>query len=87
MNSSRKRLDQLHVHALGKAADIVVRFDGHRRTAGERDAFDHVGIERALGEEIGAAELFGFLFEDFDEKPANRLALLLRVGSRLRAHR
>ena len=25
-----QRLDQLHVHALGQAADIVVRLDGHR---------------------------------------------------------
>ena len=47
-----QRLDQLHVHALGQAADIVVRLDGHRRAAGEGDALDHVGIERALREEI-----------------------------------
>ena len=80
LNSSRKRLDELHVHALGQAADIVVRFDRHRRAAGERHAFDHVGVERALGEEIGAAKLFGFLLEDFDEKPADRLALFLGVG-------
>ncbi len=26
-----QRLDQLHVHALGQAADIVMRLDGHRR--------------------------------------------------------
>jgi hypothetical protein len=30
-----QRLDQLHVHALGQAADIVVRLDRHRRAAGE----------------------------------------------------
>jgi hypothetical protein len=52
-----QRLDELHVHALGQAADIVVALDRHRGPAGERDALDHVGIERALGEELGAAEL------------------------------
>jgi hypothetical protein len=30
-----QRLDELHVHALGQAADIVVRLDRHRRAAGE----------------------------------------------------
>jgi hypothetical protein len=30
-----QRLDQLHVHALGQAADIVVRLDRDRRAAGE----------------------------------------------------
>jgi hypothetical protein len=47
-----QRLDELHVHALGQAADIVVRLDRHRRAAGEGHALDHVGIERALRQEI-----------------------------------
>ena len=76
-----QRLDQLHVHALGQAADIVVRLDGDRRAAGEGNAFDHVGIERALREEIGAAELLGFLLKDLDEQPADGLALVFRVAS------
>jgi hypothetical protein len=75
-----QRLDQLHVHALGQAADIVVRLDGHRGAAGEGDAFDHVRIERALGEEIGAADLLGLFLEHLDEEPADGLALLFRVG-------
>ena len=78
-------LDQLHVHALGQAADIVVRLDGDRRPAGERHALDHVGIECALRQESGrlpavACELFCFCFKDIDEELANRLALLLRIG-------
>ena len=52
-----QRLDELHVHALGQAADVVMRLDRHRRAAGERHAFDHVGIERALGQKLGAADL------------------------------
>jgi hypothetical protein len=75
-----QRLDQLHVHALGQAADIVVRLDGDRGPAGEGDALDHVGIERALREEIRAAELLRLLLEHLDEQPADGLALLLRVG-------
>ena len=47
-----QRLDQLHVHALGQAADIVVRLDRDRRAAGERHALDHVRIERALRQEL-----------------------------------
>ena len=80
MNSSRKRLDELHVHALGQAADIVVALDRHRRAAGEADAFDDVGVERALGEEVRAAELLGFLLEHGDEFAADELALGLGVG-------
>ena len=67
-----ERLDQLHLHPLGQAADIVVRLDRHRRAAERRDALDHVRIERALGEEIGAADLLRLVLEDVDEQPADR---------------
>jgi len=59
----------------------VVALDRHRRAAGERDALDHVGIERALGEEVGAAELSRLGLEHVDEQPADRLALELGVGN------
>ena len=80
-----QRLDQLHVHALGQAADIVVRLDRHRRAAGERHRFDHVGIERALREELDRAapvggDLCRLALERLDEQPADRLALGLGVG-------
>ena len=75
-----QRLDQLHVHPLGQAADIVVALDRHRRPAGEADAFDHVGIERALGEEVGAADLLRLGLEHVDEVCADELALGLGVG-------
>ena len=32
-----QRLDQLHAHALGQTADIVMRLDGDRWAAGEAD--------------------------------------------------
>ena len=70
-----QRLDQLQVHALRQAADVVVRLDRHRRAAGERHALDHVGIERALREEIRAADLLRLLVEHVDEQRADGLAL------------
>src|SRR3546814_9992062 len=45
----------------------------------EADAFDHVGIERALREKFGAADLLGFVFKDIDEGLADELALGLGV--------
>ena len=74
-----QRLDQLQVHALGQAADVVVRLDRHRRAAGERHALDHVGIERALREELRAADLLRLRLERLDEQAADDLALLLGV--------
>ncbi len=82
-----QRLDQLHVHALRQAADIVVALDGTDRPAGEGDALDHIGIERALRQEIRAAELLRLGLEDFDEQPADGLALGLGVALALPARR
>src|SRR3546814_8315401 len=75
-----QRLDQLHVYALGKAADIVVALDGDRGSAGEANALDHVRIERALGQEIGAADLARFLLEHVDKRLADELALGLGIA-------
>jgi hypothetical protein len=58
----------------------VVRLDGDRRAAGGGDALDHVGVERALGQEVGAADLGLLLLEDLDEEAADGLALRLGVG-------
>jgi hypothetical protein len=63
-----QRLDQLHVHALGQAADIVVALDRDRRAAGEGDALDHVGIERALGEEFAPPIFLASALEHVDEQ-------------------
>ena len=72
--------DELHVHPLGQSADVVVALDRHRRSAGERDALDHVGIERALRKEIGAAHLLRLGLEHVDEGLADELALGFGVG-------
>src|SRR5690606_6619261 len=72
--------DELHLHALRQTTDIVVRLDRDRRTAGKRNAFDNIRIERALHEEICAAELLGFFLEHFDKEATNCLARLFRIG-------
>jgi hypothetical protein len=41
--------------------------------AGEADALDHVRIERALGEEVGAADLLRLGLENVDEQPPMNL--------------
>ena len=78
-------LDELHVHALGQAPDIVVRLDRHRRAAGEGDGFDHVGIQRALRQELdGTAtvggDALGLALERLDEQPPDGLALGLGIA-------
>ena len=79
-----QRLDELHAHALGQAADIVVALDRHRGPAGKRHAFDHVGIERALSQEFDRAfavarDTARLRLERVDEQPADRLALGLGI--------
>ncbi len=75
-----QRLDQFQAHFLGQTADVVVAFDRDRGAAGEADAFDHIGIKRALGEEFSAVDVVGVFLEDVDEKPADDFALGFRVG-------
>jgi hypothetical protein len=58
----------------------VVALDRDRGAAGEADALDHVRIERALGEEIGAADLPRLFLEYVDEGLADELALGFRIG-------
>ena len=67
--------DQLQPHLFRQAADIVVRFDRDRRAAREADAFDHIGIECALGQKLCALDLVGVFLEHVDEQPPDGLAL------------
>ena len=62
-----QRLDQLQLHVLGQAADVVVALDHRRGAAAGRDALDHVRIERALGQERRALDLGRLAVEDVDE--------------------
>ena len=51
-----ERLDQLHPHVGGQAADVVVRLD-LRRDADLAARLDHVRVERALDEEAHVAQV------------------------------
>src|SRR5262249_45040436 len=75
-----QRLDQLHVHSLGQPADVLMRFYRDRRSAGERHALDHVGVECAPRQKIEAAELLRLRLEDIDEELTDRLALEFGIG-------
>ena len=57
----------------------MVAFDRNRWPAGEADAFDHIGVERALRQEIRAADFLRFFFKDVDEFRADKFALLFGV--------
>ena len=74
-----QRLDQLKVHLLGQAADVVMRFDLVSGLAVRRLRFDHVGIERALHEILDARNLCRFFFEDGDELVTDDDALALGI--------
>ncbi len=62
-----------------------MRLDGGGRTAQRRDAFDHVGIKRALRQELRALDLLRLTLEDIDEGAADDLALALGILDALEA--
>src|SRR5262249_34623649 len=75
-----QRLDEPECQVVGQSADVVVRLDVRRAGAAAR--FDHVGVERALDQELdvaGGRYLARCTLESANELAANDLALLLRV--------
>ncbi len=76
-------LDQLEAQLRGEPADVVVDLDRGRGTVRLAAALDHVGIERALGEEACAGDRSGRVAEDVDERVADPPSLLLWVGHAL----
>ena len=78
-----ERLDEPELHHLGEAADVVVALDRHRRPAGEADTLDHVRVQRALRQVVGAADLLCLGLEHIDELGADEFALLLGVRDSL----
>ena len=73
--------DFLEVHVIRQAADVVVGFDDGGFAEA---AFDDVGVDGALDEEIDAADLFRFPFKDADKFFADDLALSLGIGDALK---
>ena len=77
-----QRLDELEVHLLGQAADVVVRLD-LRRDARLAARLDHVRVERPLDEERRPPEPSRLLLEHPDELLPHAAPLLLGVGDAL----
>jgi hypothetical protein len=78
-----QRFEQLEVQLFGQAADVVMALDGMRLLGLRAGRFDHVGVDRALRQPFGVAELGGLGLEHLDELATDDLALLLRVGDAL----
>ena len=74
-----QRLDQLEAELLGQAADIVVNLDRRRRPVGCAAAFDHVGIERSLSQELRPGDRSCLLAKDIDEHVTDPDSFFLRV--------
>ena len=73
-----QRLDQLKLHVLGQAADVVMALDHRRRIAGDGHGFDHVGIERALREKLRLARR---AWSRASKTSMNVLPMILRLRS------
>jgi hypothetical protein len=58
----------------------VVSLNRRSRAVRVSPAFDHVGVDRALGQEFRPGNAAGFFLENFDEDVANNAAFFLRIG-------
>jgi hypothetical protein len=74
-----QRLDELQLHALGQAADVVVRLDDVRLAGLRARGLDDVGVDRALPQPLHVFDESGLLLEDLDEQASDDLALRLRL--------
>ncbi|MNS62223.1 hypothetical protein D3C72_952770 [compost metagenome] len=71
---------QLQVQRVRQAAHVVVRLDRRGLARLGAGGFDDVGVDRALGQPLGALLLAGLFLEHFDEFAADDLALGFGVG-------
>ena len=71
-----QRLGELQFHVVGKPADVVVALDAGRHVAAR---FDHVGVQRALHQEVRVAEGTRLGLEDAYEQLADDAPLRLRL--------
>src|SRR3546814_488507 len=78
-----QRFNQLHVHAVGKAANIMMALDRYRWPAGKADAFNDIWVKSALCQEIGSPDLACFFFEHINEGPADELSLGFGISDAL----
>ncbi len=62
-----------------QTADVVMRFDGLRLFGLGAGGFNHVGVNRSLGEPFDLPKLLRLTLEHFNKFPADDFALLLRI--------
>src|SRR6185503_14189003 len=74
-----QRLDHIEVHDLREPADVVMRLDARARLRLATARLDHVGIDRALHEELDSPDLLRLRLELANEFLADDRALLLGV--------
>ena len=70
----------VNVQSFWQAAHVVVQLDRGGRAIARAAAFDHVGIERALGQKFGIVDLGSFVCKTLDEFVSNAATLVLRIG-------
>ena len=85
LEETAQRLDHLERHDLGQPADVVVRLDACARLRLTRARLDHVGVDRALHEQVDAADAPRLLLEAADELLPDDGALLLRIADPIEA--
>ena len=69
--------DFFEIHMFGQSADVVMRFDHGAAVPGS--AFNHVRIDRALGEEIHSTDFFCLFLKYIHKLRADDLSLHLRI--------
>ena len=72
-------LEQFKFHIPGQTSHIVVGFNQGGRIPIDRNAFDDIGIERSLGQEVYIPDLSDLTLENLYEGPADYLALALGI--------
>ena len=75
-----QRFNEFKSQFFGQATNIVMQLDGIGRPIGCGTAFDHVRIERTLGEKCRPGDLLRFGSETGDELVTNPPAFLLGFG-------
>ncbi len=75
-----QRFNQFEAHFFRQTANVVVALDRDGRPARKAHAFNDIGIERALGKELGTVDLVCVFLEHVNKEPTNDLPLGFRVA-------
>ena len=75
-----QRLDEREAHGFRQAAHVVVALDAGCGFRIRRAALDHVGVNRALGQEVHRRVARGLVLEHVNESLADDAPLFFRVS-------